>query len=170
VSETIRYHVTAAPERVLAAIARAVSPGGLIGFSLTDRAATGLIGSVAHDATFSLRRPRGLITPPRVLVLRGRVESAPAGANVLMTFSLHPAVRAARAVWVLFFVVASLLVLPAAQTYPELLWAPVVLGLVVLLMLVPFELLARQDKTHLGSEVEDLLRRAGAIKAFGGAN
>lgn len=110
------------------------------------------------------------MTAPRVLLLRGRVESAPAGANVLMTYSLHPLVRAARAAWVLFFAAVSLLVLPAAQTYPELLWIPVVMGLIVVLMLLPFEWLARQDKTHLRSEVEDLLRRAGVVEDFGGAN
>jgi hypothetical protein len=79
------------------------------------------------------------------------------------TFELHPVVRLARIVWVIVFCAMSLLVLPAATSQPELLWVPLIMGVVVLLMMIPFELLARADRVQLRSDLEDALRRAGSI-------
>ena len=164
-SDPVRFHVGAEPEHVLRVIAAVAKPG-VMGFSFSDRAATSLVGSVAKDSTFSLRRARGFMTAPRVTLLRGRVQNAQAGSSVLIAYSFHPLVRAARAALVLFFIAISLLVLPLAQADPQLLWIVVVIGLIVALMLLPFELLARQDKSHLRSEFEELLRRAGPVRAL----
>jgi inner membrane protein involved in colicin E2 resistance len=57
----------------------------------------------------------------------------------------------------------SVLILPAATSRPELLWVPIIMGLAVVLMMIPFELLARADRAQLRSDLEDVLRRAGSI-------
>jgi hypothetical protein len=57
----------------------------------------------------------------------------------------------------------SVVVLPSATRQPELLWVPVIMGSVVLLMMIPFELLARADRVQLRSDLEDVLRRAGSL-------
>jgi inner membrane protein involved in colicin E2 resistance len=57
----------------------------------------------------------------------------------------------------------SVLILPAATNQPELLWVPIIMGLAVVLMMIPFELLARADRAQLRSDLEDVLRRAGSI-------
>ncbi len=163
VASRLRYSVLATPERVVDSIAASAEPGSIGGFWIADSGARPFVGAVAKNQSFALRRARGLQTTPRVAVLRGRVEPSGTTTAVVATFELHPAVRLARIVWVIVFCAMSLLVLPAATSQPELLWVPVIMGGVVVLMMIPFELLARADRVQLRSDLEDALRRAGSI-------
>jgi hypothetical protein len=161
----LEYTVEAAPELVLESIAAASARPTVIGFALTDRTRSELVGDVSKEhRSFDLRRSRRLGTPPRVAMLRGRVEATGMGAKVVATYALHPAVRIARLMFVLLFVAFALLVLPAASSQPQLLWIPVVIGFIVLLMMVPFEWLAFVDRSRLRLALEDALRRAGPLK------
>jgi hypothetical protein len=159
----LRYSVLAAPERVVESIDASAQPGSMVGFLMADSSARRFVGSVSKDWSFTLRRPRGLLTTPRVAVLRGQVEPSGTTAAVVATFEFHPVVRLARIVWVTVVVGMSLLVLPAATSQPELLWVPVVMGVVVFLMMIPFEFLARADREQLRSDLEDVLRRTGSL-------
>jgi hypothetical protein len=163
VANKLRYSVLAAPERVVESIAASAQPGSMVGFSMADSGARRFVGSISKNRSFTLRRPRGLLTAPRVAVLRGQVEPSGTTAAVVATFELNPAVRLARIVWVIVFVAMSLLVLPAATRQPGLLWVPVVMGVVVFLMIIPFEFLARADREQLRCDLEDVLRRTGSV-------
>jgi len=162
--EQLRYRVHSSSQRVLDAIAAAASPGSSTGYSFSDRAKTQLIGGV-HGDRFTLRRARGLMTAPRVLVLHGNVESSASGALVSATYRLHPLVQVARLAWLLFLVAVLAVVLPNAFSEPRLLWIIVVLGFVVGLMMVPFAWLARADRPVLRRELEGVLRQAGPIES-----
>ncbi|MCA1831497.1 MAG: hypothetical protein LC750_01925 [Actinobacteria bacterium] len=86
-----------------------------------------------------------------------------AGSEVSVEFALHPAVRISRAIAVLFFVGLSLLVLPAAATQSALLWIVVTVGTIVGLMLLPIQMLARDDHDPLRLAFEATLRQSGEI-------
>jgi len=161
----VRYRVAAPPERVVDAIARAMSPGGLVGVSLTDRTPTLFVGRIANDSSFDLRRPRGLTTAPRIAVLRGRVEPTLGGAIVNVWYALHPLAWSARVFWLLLLGAVALVVLPASFGQPELLWILVIFAFVIVLMLAPFEWLARVDRAQLRSDFEETLRHAGPISS-----
>jgi hypothetical protein len=158
-----RYRVHAPPERVVDAMARSTVPGRLLGYSLTDATAATFVGKITNDGTFDLRRPRGLATTPRVVVLRGKVHLAEDGAVVAVRYGLHPAVLLTRSVLLGFLILTAVIVIPASFGDLRLLWILVVFAFVVALMLAPYEWLARADRTRLRSDFEETLGRAGSI-------
>jgi hypothetical protein len=154
------YEVSAPPERVLREIASAVAPSGAVGFSIGgEDTRARFVGSVSGNR-FALRRPRAFLDPPRVVVLRGIVEATATGSAIHARYGYHPAVQLVRAIYLLFFLVTAVLVVPAATRQPELLWLVAVMGLVVLLFAVPFAYQARFDRAELRSALEDCLHVA----------
>lgn len=166
---SLRYRVAAPAQHVVDAIAAVTSPGGPVGYTFTDRAKTELVGDIRGE-NFTLRRARGLATVPRVLVLRGKIESTDAGTNVTATFRLHPAVKVTQIIWLVVFLAIVAVVLPNALHETQLFWIIVVLGLVVGLMMLPFQWLARTDKPVLRRELERALLRAGPIASEDGGH
>jgi hypothetical protein len=169
VAEALEYRVAAPPSAVLESISAASTRGSMLGFAIGDNARAQLIGGIRknHEG-FDLRLARGLGTPPRVVVLRGRVSADGAGTMISARYTLHPLARFARTVFVLLFLAFALIALPGAGRDPQLLWIPVVMGFIVLLMLVPFEWLAHFDRRNLRSALEEILGRAGPITRLQG--
>jgi len=158
-----RYRVHAPPEHVVDAMVRSTVPGGLLGYSLTDATSATFVGKVTKDGTFDLRRPRGLATTPRVVVLRGKVHQAEDGALVAVRYRVHPSVLLARSVLLGFLILTAVIVIPASLGDLGLLWILAVFAFVIALMLAPFEWLARADRVKLRSDLEETLRRAGSV-------
>lgn len=156
-----RYRVQAPPDRVADALARSMLPSGLLGYSLTDSASAVFVGKVTNNGNFDLRRPRGLMTAPRVAVLRGKIDPAEGGALVTVRYGLHPPVSFARSFWLLFLGLIAVVVIPASFGAPELLWILAVFAFIIALMFVPSEWIARADIAKLRSDLETTLRRAG---------
>lgn len=160
-SRVLRYTVSAPPARVTEAIGAATAPESALGFAFGNRTTAALIGGVATDGSFRLRRVRTIGSAPRVVLLTGQVQPSDAGSVVVARYAFHPAFRFARAVWVLILLAFAIAVIPASTSHPELLWVPVVLGAVVGLMLAPFMWLARADRPQLRAALEKAMRQAG---------
>ena len=152
--------MTAPPERVLRRIALDVAPASGIGFSVGGENVRMLFAGRITGNRFVLRRPRPLIGPPRVVVLRGSVEATPTGSTVRVRYSYHQAVQAAAVIYLVFFGGVAAIITPGAAKQPELLWVVAVFGLVSLLFMVPFADQARYDRAALRSALEDCLHVA----------
>lgn len=122
-----------------------------------------MVGNVDAQS-FKVRRSRGWMTPPRVEVMHGTIQADGSRSLVRVRYSPRGLVRLARAVWVLMFVAFALVVIPGASQRPELLWIPVVIGLVVGLMLLPFAWLGSEDRRALELELESALGRCGRVE------
>jgi hypothetical protein len=132
-----------------------VGPPGAVGFSIGgEDTRMPFVGWIKGNR-FVLRRPRPLISPPRVVVLRGTVEATQTGSIIRAGYSYNPAVQVAAVIYLLFFVSVALIVMPIAVRQPEILWVVVVLGLVTLLFFVPFAYQARYDRAALRSALEE---------------
>ena len=159
-----RYRIQASPDRVADAITRSLVTGGVLGYSFTDATAAAFVGKMTNDGHFDLRRPRGLMTAPRVAVLRGKIDPAEGGALVTVRYGLHPLVSLARSVWLGFLVLTAVVIIPASfNGAPELLWVLAIFSFVIALLFVPSEWIARADRTQLRSDLEETLRRVGSI-------
>jgi hypothetical protein len=162
--ERIQYHVAALLPTVIRAIdAASAQDSSMLRFVLADRVATPFVGQVSPDGSFNLRRPRRFGTAPRVVVLRGRVVPADAGADVVGQFGFHPAVRAAIAAWLLVLLVFVVVLAPGIPTHPELLWVIAIVALTIGGFCTPFYSLARYDRAMLRSDLEAAIRRAGPV-------
>lgn len=162
--ERLHYHVAALAPTVIRAIDAASSrDNSTLGFVLADRVTTRLVGQVSPDGSFTLRRPRGFATAPRVVVMRGRVVPADVGADVAGRFEFHPAVRVALAAWVLVLLPFVVVVAPGIPTHPELVWVIAIVALAIGGLCIPFYWLGRYDRATLRSEFEAALREAGPV-------
>ncbi len=160
----LSYTVAAPPEQVLESIARSVSRSSWIGFSFADRGSTRLVGGLGREPrTFSFRRARGFLTPPRVVVLRGRVEPTLEGARVNARYAYHPLVQATRIGWLAFFVLVAAVSSLAAAREPGIWLFVAIIGVWSLLLQLPFEYAAHGDRAALRVELERILRHAGSV-------